>query len=110
MMADFLQVLGQVNPSSGSLTDVYTVPALTQATVSSLTVANYGTSEGEFRVAVAVSGSVDDSKQYIYWDVPVPSNNTFSAVIGLTLNTTDVIRVYANVDTLAFNFFGVQVT
>ncbi len=109
-MADTLQVLGQSNPSATTLTDLYTVPGATATTTSSLVVCNRSATATSFRVSVAVAGAADSNEQYLYYDVPIPGNETFSAVLGLTLAATDVVRVYATLATLSFNLFGVEVT
>jgi hypothetical protein len=109
-MAEAAKVLAQVNPSATTLTDGYTVPGATSAVVSSITVANRSSTPTSFRISVAVAGAANDNKQYLYYDVEIPGNDTFVATIGVTLETTDVIRVYAAAAQLSFNIFGVEIT
>ena len=108
-MAETLKVLGQLNPSATTLSTLYTVPAATSATVSTLVVCNQSTA-GSFRVSVAVAGAVDNAKQYLYYDTAIAANASFGFTIGITLATTDVVRVYASSTTMSFNLFGVEVT
>lgn len=109
-MADTFKVLAQVNPSAGTLTDAYTVPGAKSATVSSIVVCNEGASTDKFRIAIAVAAAADTPKQYLYYDQEIPGNKSFAITLGLTLATTDVIRVYAGGSSLAFNIFGVEVS
>jgi len=109
-MAETLKVLGQSNPSAATLTDAYTVPGATQAAVSSLVVANRSSTPTHFRVSVAKAGAADSAEQYLYYDIPIIGNDTFIATIGVALETTDVVRVYATLATLSFNLFGVEKT
>lgn len=109
-MADTLSVLAQVNPNATTLTDAYTVAASTSAVISSIVVANRSANATTFRISVAVAGAANNNIQYLYYDVPISGNDTFVASIGITLATTDVIRVYANDATLTFNIFGTKVT
>lgn len=109
-MTDTLKVLGQSNPVSSTLTDAYTVGAQKSATVSSVVVCNQSSAAIKFRVSVAIAGAADTPAQYLYYDVLVAANDTFAAVIGVTLATTDVIRVYANSNQVSFNIFGVEVS
>lgn len=102
------KVLAQTKPSAATLTDSYTVPALTQATISTITVANQSATPTSFRVSIAVAGLADTSKQYIYYDVPIGANDTFACTFGITLGSADVVRVYATLATLSFNIFGVE--
>jgi hypothetical protein len=109
-MTDTLKVLGQSNPSAATPTDLYTVPASTSTTVSSIVVCNRSATATSFRISVRVAGAGADNKQYLYYDVVIPGNDTFVATIGVALATTDVVTVYATLATLAFNLFGVEVT
>lgn len=109
-MPDALKVLGQANPAAATRTDLYTVPgtATTGVTVSSVVVCNRGPASIKFRIAVAPAGAVDDPRHYLYWDVPVPANDTFVATIGVTMAPTDVLRVQTDTPTVSFSAFGVE--
>ncbi len=109
-MAEGRKVLGQSNPSAASLTEIYVVPGSTEAIISTLTVANRSGTATSFRVSVAVAGAGDSLEQYLYYDIPIPGNETFAATLGLTLAATDKVRVYATLATLSFNLFGVELT
>lgn len=104
------KVLGQSAPSATTLTDVYTVPALKQAVVSTVTVCNRAASVSTFRISVAPAGAADDVSQYLYYDLSINENNSFAATIGITLNATDVIRVWSSSTNLSFSVFGVEIT
>lgn len=109
-MAQILKVLSQTAPSATTLTDSYTVPALTSTAVSSLVVCNRSATATSFRISIAPAGAADATSQYIYYDVAIPGNDTFIATVGITLAATDVIRVYATLATLTFSFYGTQNT
>ena len=109
-MAETLKVLDQTAPSAASLTDGYTVPASTSAVVSTLVVANRSGTPTAFRVSVAPAGAGDSVEQYLYYDIAIDGNDTFAATIGITLETTDVVRVYATLATLSFTLFGSEIT
>jgi hypothetical protein len=109
-MADTTKVLAQVKPSATTLTDAYTVPGTTQTAISSIVVTNQSAVATSFRISVAVAGAADTAKQYLYYDVVINGNDSFVATIGITLATTDVIRVYNTLATLSFNIFGLEVT
>lgn len=108
-MADTLKVLAQSNPSATTLTDAYTVPGAKSATISSIVVANRSATATSFRIAVAPAGAANANQHYLYYDQAIDGNSTFVATIGVTMATTDVLRVYATLATLSFNVFGVEV-
>lgn len=105
-MATSLSVLGQSAPAAATPTDLYTVPALTQTVISSIVVCNRSGSATSFRVAVRTGGAVLANEHYIYYDTTLAGNDTFIATIGMTLDTTDVVTVYATDATLSFNLYG----
>ena len=109
-MADVLKVLGQVDPAATTTTVLYTVPDMTQTTVSSIVAANRTGSAITFRLSVHVAGAGANDKQYIYYDKSVPANDSLSIVIGITLNQTDVLKVYTSAVDMSFNVFGCEST
>ncbi len=109
-MAAVLKNLGQSAPAGVTPTDLYTVPALTSTTCSTIIVCNRGGTTTTFRISNSVGGGATTDKDYLYYDVSIPGNDTFSATIGLTMATTDKIRVYAGNGSLSFNLYGVETT
>ena len=105
-MATQIKVLAQSKPSAATLTDMYTVPALTTAVCSSIVICNQSGTPTTFRVSVAIAGAADTAAQYLYYDAPVGSYCTFIATIGITLGTGDIVRVYNTLATCSFNLFG----
>ena len=109
-MAEAFKILGQSGPGVATLTDLYTVPAATSATVSTLTICNRSATATSFRVSVATAGAADAVTQYIYYDQSIDGNSTYAATLGMTLAATDKIRVQATLATLTFCAFGVEVS
>lgn len=109
-MAELYKTLAQVNPVAATLTDAYTVPALTNTVISTIVVTNRSATPTAFRISIAVAGAADNDKQYISYDVAISANETKSFTLGITLATTDKIRVYATLATLSFNIFGDELT
>lgn len=109
-MTDTIKLLAQATPSATTLTDFYTVPGATQAVVSSISICNQNGTDVTFRISLAIAGAGDTTKQYLYYDMPLTANDTFIATIGITLATTDVIRIYASATGLSFNLFGTEIT
>ena len=107
-MATSPKVLGQSRPGATTLTALYTVPALTSTTVSSISVCNTSATPTTFRVSVAPAGAGDALSQYLFYDVTIAGNDSFVATMGITLSTTDIIRVYATLATLTFQAFGIE--
>jgi len=105
-MAITLRVLGQVFPSATVETTLYTC-ATTSAVISSLVICNTSASTPDtFTVRVCVAGAVDDNKQLIFDNATIPAGTMLPVTIGITLASTDVIKVTSTNGTCAFNLFG----
>ena len=107
-MADDLKVLGQLDPAATTTTVLYTVPDMTQTTISSIVAANRTGSAITFRLSVHVGGAGANDKQYLYYDKSVAANDSLAIVIGITLNQTDVLKVYTSAVDMRFNVFGCE--
>src|SRR5512139_1977479 len=108
-MAETRKVLGQAALAATTLTAVYTVPGATQAVVSTVVLCNRDVTDATVRLSVAVAGAANDSKQYLYYDLPLPANDTFCATLGIALGAADVIRAYASTANVSVNVFGVEI-
>lgn len=108
-MATIYKVLGQVNPSATTATTAYTVPSATETVVSTITVANLAGTSATYRVAIRPDGEALANKHYIAYDVTVGALDTTTITLGITLNASDVITVYASTATIAFNIFGSEI-
>jgi hypothetical protein len=109
-MATNYKVLGQSNPAATTATTLYTVPAATQAIVSTITVCNQTATAGTYRIAVRVAGAALAANQYLAYDVSLPGNATDTLTLGVTLGATDVVTIYASAATFSFNAFGSELS
>lgn len=104
------KVLGQSNPSATTNTTLYTVPAGNSAVISTITVCNLIGTVANFRIAVRPAGESVANKHYINYDTQVPASDQLALTMGMTLSATDVVTVYANTATVAFNIFGSEIS
>ena len=108
-MATAYKVLGQSSPSAATETTLYTVLA-TSAVASSVIVCNRSSVLSTFRISIAVGGGVTKPEDYIYYDLPIGANDTFIATIGVTLATTDKVKVYSSNTNLSFSLYGSEIS
>ena len=110
-MATSYKSLGQLDLTTTSLTDLYTVPASTETVVSTVIIANRDDEATTFRLAIRVDGDAISNQHYIAYDVPVAANDSTTLTLGITLKATDVVTVSAGTaDRLSVNAFGAEVT
>jgi len=103
------KVLGQSNPSATTVTTLYTVPSAKEAVISSISIANLAATSATFRIIIQPAADVSATilnKQYFGYDITVGASDTTIVTVGLTLATSDVIKVYASTANIAFQIFG----
>jgi glucose-6-phosphate dehydrogenase assembly protein OpcA len=109
-VATTYKVLGQSNPSATTATTLYTVPAATQAVVSTIVVANLTTAAATFRIAVRVAGASLANSQYVAYDITVGVSDSTTLTLGLTLGAGDILTVYASTSSITFSAFGSEMS
>lgn len=100
------KIIGQAAPSATTETDLYTVPASTQAILSSIVVANRAATSATYRISVSPAGAATATKDYLIYDANMGANSTTALTLGITLGATDKVRVYSSTADLSFNAFG----
>ena len=108
-MATKYKVLGQSAPSATTATTLYTVPSSTYTVVSTITVANRGTSNATYRIAIRPDGATLANQHYIAYDARILANDTVALTLGITVDSTDIIEVYASSASVSFNAFGSEI-
>ena len=109
-MATTYKVLAQSATSATTNTDLYTVPSATQAVISTIVIANRAASDSTYRIAVRPAGATLANEHYIAYEITVGASDSTTLTLGITLNATDVITVYASTANLSFNIFGSEIS
>jgi hypothetical protein len=104
------KVLGQSAPAATTNTNLYTVPALTSAVISTIVVANRVGTNATYRIAIRPAGATLANQHYIAFDVAVGASDSTTLTLGITLAATDIITVFAGTANLSFNVFGSEIT
>lgn len=108
MAVEYLKILGQSSPTGGVLTTLYTVPSYTKTVISKIYVCNRG-ADATFRLSIANNAAADTGSQYLYWNVPLPSGETFHIPGGITIDAADLIRGYSSTSDVTFSIFGSEI-
>jgi hypothetical protein len=109
-MATVRKILGQYIPASGATDVMYTVPASTQAVVSSIVCCNIASTDDKLSIGVIGVGDTIAAKNVIYYQLPLTGYNTFVCTIGITLGAGDMIAVYSLNGNISFSVFGQEIT
>jgi len=109
-MATTYKVLGQAAPADTANADLYTVPASTEAVVSTLLVTNTTAADATCRIFVRVAGAAAAASNAIIYDGTAGANDFVAITVGITLAATDVITVQSGTaDALTFQAFGSEI-
>lgn len=114
MATNTYKILGQVNPSANTQSNVYVVPAATEAVVNSITVANQGTSNVSYSVIVMPSAEfatpASNGKYFLIRGSSMPGGDTATLTLSLTLPAGAVLAANTNSADLSFSAFGVEIS
>ena len=109
-MATNYKVLGQSAPSATTATTLYTVPADTEAVISTIFVCNRGTDASTYRIAVRPNAATLANEHYIAYDVLILGSTSTAITVGVTMDAADVLTIYASSGDLSFNVFGSELS
>lgn len=109
-MATAYKVLGQSNPSATTNTTLYTCPAATETVISSIVVCNQAGTGGTYRIAVRPNGATISAEHYIVYDASIAANTTVAYTLGVTLDASDIVTVYASSANISFNAYGSEIS
>jgi len=108
-MATTYKVLGQSNPSATTATTRYTCPAATQTVISTISICNQAATSATYRIAVRPNGATLAPEHYVVYDATIQANTTAAYTLGLTIDASDVVTIYASASTMSFNAFGSEI-
>tara|TARA_S200002703_G_scaffold156684_1_gene162846 strand:- start:44 stop:373 length:330 start_codon:yes stop_codon:yes gene_type:complete len=109
-MANAYKVLGQSDLPATTLTTVYTVPSATETVISTVVLANRTSSAMTFRLAIQPNGATISDEMYLAYDVPLAANDSTTLTLGITLDATDELSVYASAVDMSVNVFGTEIS
>jgi hypothetical protein len=109
-MPSTYKVLGQEAPAATTDRDIYTVPAATEAVISTIIVANRANTDGTFRLAVRPDGDTIATKHYVAYDTPILANDSITLTVGITMNAADVITAYCSSANMSIGVFGTEIS
>jgi len=110
-MATNYKGLGQEDLPAEVATTVYTVPAATEAIISTIVICNRDDAANTFRIAVRPDDATLANEHYIAYDVPIGANDATNLTLGVTMDAGDIITVYGGASSeLSVNVFGSEIS
>ena len=105
--------LGAINPSANTQTNVYVIPAATQAVISTITVCNQSPVNASYSLAYMNSSefaSPAGAATFLVRGATVPAADSIILTIGLTANAGMVLAANTNIANISFAAFGTEIT
>ena len=112
-MAQTYKRLGAINPSANTQTNVYVVPASTEAVISTIAVCNQDSTNVSYSLIVMPPGafaSPSAAANFVIRGAVVPAADSIILTIGLTANAGTVIAANTNNPNVSFSIFGSEIT
>jgi hypothetical protein len=112
-MAQTYKILGQINPTGNTQSNVYTVPASTSTVISSIMVSNQSSANLTYSLIVVPTANYTApaaNKYFLARGASVPPNDVVSINLGLTLPANTVLAANASSSSLSFSAFGVEIS
>ena len=112
-MPNIHKILGQINPSANTQTNVYVVPASTASLINSIHVDNLGAANASYSLIVMPSNEFANPalpRHFILRGSIAPTGDTVLLDFPLTLPAGTVVAANTNGASLAFSAFGVEVS
>lgn len=96
----------QSNPAADTPTDLYTVPANTNAVISTISICNYSTTTtADYTIRIRPSGATAADEHIFAFNVTLSISETAFITVGIALSATDVITVEADTADVTFMAF-----
>jgi translation initiation factor 2B subunit (eIF-2B alpha/beta/delta family) len=109
-VATSYKILGQAALTDNTDTVVYTVPAATQAVVSTVAICNQSASTMLFKIAFRPSADGSTTaKHYFINNASIDPYTVFTATIGATLATGDKVIVSSAAVSASVSVFGSEI-
>jgi hypothetical protein len=112
-MAQTYKRLGAINPSANTQTNVYVVPAATEAVVSTITICNQSASNASYSLAMMLASefnSAAPAATFLVRGATVPAADSIILTIGLTSNAGTILAANTNSGNVSFSAFGSEIS
>lgn len=109
-MANTYKILGQINPSGNTITNVYVTGASASAIVSSLTITNLSDSNTSYSLLVRPINETLSDKHYIIRGGIIPGREQITITSAATMNSNAILAANTGSSDISFQAFGVEIT
>ena len=98
--------LGTADLSATTITDIYTVPASTLASVN-VSVCNRNASPVKIRLAISDTTVTQGNDEFIEYDTEIPGNGVLERT-GIALDATKIVTAYSDTASVSVVVTGIE--
>ena len=113
-MPNTYKILGQVNPSANTQSNVYVVPAATSTVINSVQIANQSATNSSYSLMVFPSAEfstpASNGKYFIIRGATIPASDAATLTLSLSLPAGAILAANTNSASISFQAFGVEIT
>lgn len=108
-MPDSYKILGQINPTANTLTNVYVTGAAASAIVSTISIHNFSDSNSSYSIVVRPNNESLGNKHYVIRGGIIPARELITITGAVTLNASAILAANTNSGNISFNAYGVEI-
>ena len=112
-MANTYKRLGAINPSANTQTNVYVIPAATQAVISTIAICNQGANATTYSLALmpsSIFASPAGASHFLVRNATLTGSDTIFLTIGLTANAGSILVANTPNANISISAFGSEIT
>ena len=105
--------LGAINPTANTQTNVYVVPAATEAVISTVIICNQSSANVSYSLMLMTTSDFNASaptSSFLVRGATVPAADSIILTMGLTANAGSVLAANTNNNSVSFTAFGSEIT
>jgi hypothetical protein len=100
----------QGTASTGTYATLYNTSASATAVVSTVAITNTASASGTYRVGIMGSAGTPAAANWLVYDSVVAGNDTIFLTVGISLGTSQFIRVSSSANTATFSAYVAEIT
>jgi hypothetical protein len=110
-LATTYKILGQVRPTGTAVADLYTVPASTEAVISTITATNVDGTASDISLYVVPSAGTASVENALVFEAQLAANVVQAFTIGITMGAADKLSVQsATGSAVTYQAFGSELS
>ena len=100
----------QGTSSVSTYATLYTVPANTEAVISTIAICNTASAAATYRIGFDDTEGTPSSSEWLVYDATVGANDTIFLSVGAALEAEKYVRISSSADTVTFQAFVSEIS